>query len=145
MGGRVEDPEYLEPSIKVSRDADRYDHRAGNDVYTQPGNLFRRMDASRKAPLFVNITKAMQAVPERIQVHRLVHFYKANPDYGKGVAAKLSLDMDQFIGFVDLIMNEFVDRPVKKAFHPFSLDSYQPHPTRPSSKDWGHAENTNLG
>ena len=49
MGGPVEDSRSLEPPLKVSGDADHYDHRAGNDEYTQPGNLFRLMNARRTA------------------------------------------------------------------------------------------------
>jgi catalase len=33
----------------------------------------------------------MQGVPERIHVRQLVHFYKADPAYGRGVAAKLGM------------------------------------------------------
>jgi catalase len=39
----VEDPRFKEPPLKISGDADRYDHRIGNDDYTQAGNLFRLM------------------------------------------------------------------------------------------------------
>ncbi len=49
IGGLVEDPRCLEPPLKVSGDADHYDHRAGNDEYTQPGNLFRLKNARRSA------------------------------------------------------------------------------------------------
>jgi catalase len=40
-GGPVEDPRDKEPPLKIAGDAERYDHRAGNDDYTQAGNLFR--------------------------------------------------------------------------------------------------------
>ena len=39
MGGPVEDSRNLEPPLKVSGDADRYDRRVGNDDHTQPGNF----------------------------------------------------------------------------------------------------------
>ena len=38
---------------------------------------------------------AMQDAPERILARQLVHFYKAAPDYGRGVARKLGLDMEK--------------------------------------------------
>ena len=54
------------------------------------------MNASQKEQLFSNLAAAMQGVPERIVVRQLVHFYKADPDYGRGVAAKLGLDMKKY-------------------------------------------------
>ena len=39
--GPKEDPCFREPPLKISGDADRYNHRVGNDDYTQAGNLFR--------------------------------------------------------------------------------------------------------
>ena len=32
---------FWEPPLPLSGDADRYDHRIGNDDYSQPGALFR--------------------------------------------------------------------------------------------------------
>jgi len=46
--GPGEDPSVKEPPLKISGDADRYDHRVGNDAYTQPGNLFRLMNADQQ-------------------------------------------------------------------------------------------------
>ena len=43
FGVPVEDPSFKEPPLKISGAADRYDHREGNDDYTQAGNLFRLM------------------------------------------------------------------------------------------------------
>ncbi len=45
MGGPVEDPRFKEPPLKVSGDADRYDHRVGNDDYTQAGQSLPPDDA----------------------------------------------------------------------------------------------------
>jgi len=36
-----ETPQYREPPLAISGNADRFDHRAGNDDYTQAGDLFR--------------------------------------------------------------------------------------------------------
>ncbi len=48
MGGPVQDPSVAEPPFPVDGDGARYDHRDGNDDYTQPGNLFRLMTPTRK-------------------------------------------------------------------------------------------------
>ena len=35
---------FDEPPLRITGDATRYDHRDGNDDYTQAGNLFRLMN-----------------------------------------------------------------------------------------------------
>ena len=116
FGGPVEDPRYLEPPLKISGDADRYNPREGADDFIQPGALFRLMNASQKEQLFTNLAEAMQGVPERIVVRQLVHFYKADPDYGRGVAAKLGLDMVKFAAWAKL--------PLKDLFEKTSEENY---------------------
>ncbi len=85
FGGPVQDQSYAEPPLKISGDASRYDHRQGNDDYTQAGNLFRLFDDGQKQRLFNNIAEAMQGVPERIVKKQLEHFAKADPAYAEGV------------------------------------------------------------
>jgi catalase len=89
FGGPAQKPEAKEPPLKISGDADRYDHREGNDDYTQPGNLFRLMNDSQKQALFGNIAAAMQGVPQEIVERQLGHFYKADPAYAEGVRKAL--------------------------------------------------------
>jgi len=89
--GPMEDPSYKEPPLRISGDADRYDHRQGNDDYTQAGNLFRLMQPDERARLIENIVNAMRSVPRPIQERQLQHFFKADLEYGKGVAQGLGL------------------------------------------------------
>ncbi len=110
MGGPVEDRQFVEPPLRVSGDADRYDHRAGNDDYSQPGALFRLMNASQKEQLFCNLVEAMQGVPERIIARQLVHFYKADPEYGRGVAERIGLDMNRFAPWAELTLAELFQK-----------------------------------
>jgi catalase len=91
FGGPVEDPRYKQPPLQISGDADRYDHRAGNDEYTQAGNLFRLLPADEQQRLFSNIAASMQGVPRVVIDRQLEHFRKADPAYGEGVAKALSL------------------------------------------------------
>ena len=88
---------YKEPPLKISGDADRYDHRAGNDDYTQAGNLFRLMNDDQKRQLIGNLVGAMQAVPKFIQVRQLKHFYQADPAYGTGVATGLGVNVEEVV------------------------------------------------
>lgn len=90
--GPVGDEKFREPPLKISGDADRYNHRIGNDDYAQPGNLFRLMSADQKAQLINNIVTAMQPVPQPIQLLQISHFYKADPEYGLGVANGLGVE-----------------------------------------------------
>ena len=118
MGGAVEDSRHLEPPLKVSGDADRYNHRVGNDDYTQPGNLFRLMNKDQKEQLFSNIAEAMDGVPERIKVRQLVHFYKADPNYACGVAGKLDLThaSERVAALADLSLAELAEKTSAEAY-----------------------------
>jgi catalase len=88
-GGPVEDPRFKEPPLRISGDADRYDHRAGNDDFTQAGNLYRLMTAEQRGRLHHAIAKAMQGVPHEIIERQLGHFAKADPAYAEGVRKAL--------------------------------------------------------
>jgi catalase len=95
FGGAVQDPSVKEPPLKISGAADRYDHWAGNaDYYTQPGDLFRLMDADAQARLIANLVGAMKPVPEAIQVRQIRHFIKADPALGMGIAQGLGVSMN---------------------------------------------------
>jgi catalase len=91
FGGAVEDPTYKEPPLKIVGDGDRYDHRQGNEDYIQAGELFRLLPVDEQQRLFSNIAAAMQGVPQFIIDRQLVHFSKADPAYGIGVAKALKL------------------------------------------------------
>jgi catalase len=93
FAGPVQADAVREPPLKISGNADRYNHRDGNDDYKQPGALFRLMTPEQKDQLFHNIKAAMDGVPLDIVKRQLVHFYRADPDYGIGVAARLGLSV----------------------------------------------------
>ena len=91
FGGPTEDNSYAEPPLRISGDASRYDHREGNDDYSQAGALFRLFTPEQKGRLFENIAAAMAGVPETIVRRQLAHFSKADPAYGAGVARALGM------------------------------------------------------
>src|SRR6266436_5474494 len=91
FGGPVQDKRFGEPPLRIFGDADRYNHRDGNDDYTQPGNLFRLMTPDQQQRLFKNIATAMVGVPEEIIQRQLRHFHKAEPRYAEGVAKALGV------------------------------------------------------
>jgi len=91
FNGPRQDPSVKEPPLRVAADfADRYDHRIGNDDYTQPGNLFRLMDDGQKQRLFANIAAAMRGVPHEIVERQITLFSKCDPAYGAGVRAAVN-------------------------------------------------------
>jgi catalase len=90
FNGPKEDPNFAEPPLKISGDVDRYNHRVGNDDYSQPRALFNLFDDGEKSRLFSNIAAAMQGVPEEIVDRQLAEFGKVHPDYAAGVKEALA-------------------------------------------------------
>jgi len=98
FGGPVEDPSVKEPPLKISGDADRYEAQERIDNFKQPGDLFRKvMDEEQRQHLMDNFAEDMEPVDETIQKRQLVHFYKANPRWAKGVAERLGIDIEEAI------------------------------------------------
>ena len=91
FGGPVQDARFSEPPLRISGDAARYNHRDGNDDYTQPGDLFRLMTHEQQQRLFKNVAAAMAGVPGEIVQRQLVHFHRADPRYADGVARALGV------------------------------------------------------
>ncbi|MCY7374350.1 MAG: catalase [Pyrinomonadaceae bacterium] len=85
FNGPKEDKSAVEPPLKISGDAARYNHREGNDDYTQPGKLFRLMNDSQKQQLFNNVAAGMHGVPQFIIDRQIEEFSKCDPAYGAGV------------------------------------------------------------
>jgi catalase len=99
LNGPVQRAAFDEPPLPITGDAARYDHRDGNDDYTQPGNLFRLMNSEQRERLFGNIARHMQAghTSQEIQLRQICHFFRADPAYGIGVANLLGIDVDEFM------------------------------------------------
>ncbi|WP_297576779.1 catalase [uncultured Deefgea sp.] len=89
FGGPVANPAVAEPPLKISGDADRFDHREGNDDYAQPRALWAMFDEGQKSRLYSNLAAGMQGVPEFIIERQLGHFALIHPDYAAGVRAAL--------------------------------------------------------
>ena len=85
FGGPTEEEAANEPPLRVSGDSARYDHRDGNDDYSQPRALHDLMDSSQRMRLYRNTAEAMQGVPEEIVQRALGHYDRISPDYGNGI------------------------------------------------------------
>ncbi|CUT18203.1 MULTISPECIES: catalase [Candidatus Ichthyocystis] len=91
FNGPVADPEFREPPLKISGDADSFDGADGCDNYEQPGKLFSIMSPDEKKRLATNIAESMKGVPAEIICRQLAHFDRAHSDYGSMVRASLEL------------------------------------------------------
>ncbi len=98
FNGPVEDKALKEPPLKISGDADSYDHHQGNEDYSQAGALYRLMSADQKSQLVDNLVGALKSVPRIIQERQLGHFSKADPDYGVGVAKGVGIAVEAIVG-----------------------------------------------
>ncbi|MGA2643253.1 MAG: catalase [Candidatus Sulfotelmatobacter sp.] len=98
FGGPTQDAAYVERPKMISGTVARHNHRDENDYYTQPGNLFRLMKKDAQERLIKNIVGSLKETPRRIQELQVQHFYKADPNYGVGVAKGLGLDASKVFG-----------------------------------------------
>ncbi|MDT2047833.1 catalase [Priestia aryabhattai] len=92
-GGPTETPEHKQTAFPVSGVAENapYDH---HDHYTQAGDLYRLMSTEERERLVNNIVEAMKPVEkDEIKLRQIAHFYKADPEYGLGVARGLGLEV----------------------------------------------------
>lgn len=76
-------------------DVYQYDFREDDhDYYTQPGMLFRNMTDEQKLVLFENTARNMGDSTLQIKHRHINHCYMADPEYGKGVAKAMHIDIN---------------------------------------------------
>jgi catalase len=93
IDGPVDDVAHNEPPLNIGDVADRYNHRDGNDDFTQAGDLFRIMPKDEQTRLMDTIAGAMTGVPEDIQRRQIGYFSEADPAYGAGVAERVGVNV----------------------------------------------------
>lgn len=98
----VVDESYKAPAWDLETSiADWYDRNAAgeNDHYTQPGNLYRLMNAEQKQHLISNIVGAMNGIdgPKKEQIvnRQLCHWFRADINLGMAIAKGLALDLTE--------------------------------------------------
>lgn len=90
--------EYKQPPLHLYGDAYNWDAREDDsDYYTQPGKLFRLMSKEQQKVLFENTARAMGDIPEEIKIRHISNCFKADPDYGRGLAEVLNISMDKIM------------------------------------------------
>ena len=97
FGGPSEDSSVKEEAYNFEIDgiAARYNHREGNDDYTQAGVLFSLLAPDHQERLIDNLADSMQTVPHEIQLRQIMHFVRADRRYGEGVARALGVDLSE--------------------------------------------------
>lgn len=91
-GDWTDTPAAKEPKLALDGAADHYDHRAADDHWEQPGNLFRLMGSAQRQVLFENTARSLGGAGVDIQRRHVENCRKADPAYGAGVARALGLD-----------------------------------------------------
>ena len=91
-----EQREYKEPPLDLDGEAYQWDFREDdNDYYSQPRALFRLMTAEQRQILFDNTARAMGDITVEIKHRHIRNCYKADENYGKGVAKALGIDINE--------------------------------------------------
>ncbi len=91
-----EQPDYSEPPMNLSGAAARWDHREDDDYYSQPGDLFRLMNAEQQEALFNNTAGSIGGASIDVQKRHIGNCLKADPAYGAGIAKALGISLDDF-------------------------------------------------
>lgn len=90
-----EQKDFTEPALNLEGNADHFDFREDDhDYYSQPGNLFRLMSKTQQETLFKNTAAEVGGAETFIQIRHITNCYKADPEYGKGVAKALGIDFN---------------------------------------------------
>ena len=87
--------------MELSGDAYAHNFRDDDqDYFTQPGDLFRIIKADGKEEaLFQNTAAIVGGAEKFIQIRHIRNCYKADPEYGEGVAKALGISMDEVNSF----------------------------------------------
>jgi len=89
-------PEFAEPPLRISGDAQHWSfHEDDSNYFQQPGNLFRLMTDAQKQALFGNTGRGMGDAPEFVKYRHIRNCHAADPAYGAGVAKALGLDLQK--------------------------------------------------
>lgn len=88
-------PEYKKPSLELEGELYEHDFREDDDnYYEQPGKLFRLQSPEQQQRIFQNTANEMQGTSDEVKHRHIRNCYKADPDYGKGVADALGIDIN---------------------------------------------------
>jgi len=94
--GPVPQPDARIHGFEATGVVGRYEYQHPNDDFVQPGNLYRVMTHDQKSRLVSNIVGHLKNARKDIQERQVLHFYRADTDYGLRIAKGLGLDTKVF-------------------------------------------------
>jgi catalase len=83
-------PALAEPPLAIDGAATHWDHQVDDDHFSQPGALFRLMDADERQRLFENTARSLGNASLAVKDHHIANCRRADPAYGDGVARALA-------------------------------------------------------
>lgn len=106
-----DDNSYMEPALRLSGEVYHYNPRAeqSDNVYYQPGDLFRLMTEDKKALLIENTARSIASVTENIKYRHAIHCYLADKEYGERITIALGLQLAKVIELSKLSHHEMVE------------------------------------
>ncbi|MDV0445557.1 Catalase [Methanimicrococcus sp. At1] len=88
-----EQPEFKVPALDWTGPIDNWNFREDDsDYYTQPGKLFRLMTPEKQKLLFENTGRNIEGATLQTKVRHAVNCFRADPNYGKGVADAMGIE-----------------------------------------------------
>jgi len=102
FGEWKEQPEFKEPVLTIYGDATAWDHREDSDYFSQPGNLFRLLTDEKKQLLFENTARNIAGAQKFIKLRHISNCYKADPEYGQGVANACGILIEEALSFSEI-------------------------------------------
>lgn len=93
--GNWKDNTNLKEPVQKGGDVYRYDFREDDsDYYTHTGMLYRAMTKDQQRVLYYNTARNMGDSTLQIKHRHINNCYQADPEYGKGVAKALQIDIN---------------------------------------------------
>jgi catalase len=103
------DIQTAEPKLAVEGLTGRWEYTHPNDDYAQPRDLFETvMTDTDREHLIGNIVAHLGNARRRIQLRQTALFYRVHPDYGKGVALGIGLDVDEVEKLASMTQDDLV-------------------------------------
>ena len=88
-------PQHKKPALELEGSVYEHDFREDDDNYfEQPGKLFRLLSTEQQQALFYNTANEMAPVTDELKHRHIRHCYKADVQYGQGVAQAMGIDIN---------------------------------------------------
>lgn len=99
-----DDNSQMEPPLSFTGEIYHYDPRADktDNVFYQPGDLWRLMEEDKKQVLVENTARNIEPVTENVKYRHAAQCYKADEQYGIRIAKAIGLDADKVMQLAKL-------------------------------------------